>query len=226
MSRPLRIAGLVSILLHLLIVAGFLLFNRRPAPVSEAPDTPALVELVMQEQQGTGKTTSTLAPPTTPQPQPQPTPPPVPEAPEPTPTPAPAPAVTPPTPPAPPTPAAQPSPPQHVPQINIGGTDSPSNAVVTGENVIPGSPDKTARNLPPIYPEAAARQGQQGAVAVVVHVGPSGLPAGVEIERSSGYTLLDKAAESAVMKWSFVPATKDGLPVSFDFHMNFQFAFQ
>lgn len=234
MSRPLRIAGLVSIVLHLLIAAGFLLFNRRAAVVAEAPDKPALVELVLQEQQGTGQTrpTPTPAPPPTPppqpqaQPQPQPTPPPEPEAPEATePTPATTPPPPPPTPPTPPTPAAQPAPPQHAPEITIGGTDSPSNAVVTGENVIPGSPDKTARNLPPIYPEAAARQGQQGAVAVVVHVGPSGLPAGVEVERSSGYILLDKAAESAVMKWSFVPAMKDGLPVPFDFRMNFLFAF-
>ena len=231
MSRKLRIAGLLSLLLHLLIVASFFAhFRHNQTPVAEAPDKPALVELVMEEQKGTGQTT--VAPPPQPQVQAQPpTPPPTPPEPKPpevaeaAPTPA-VPPPTPPQPPAPPTPAARPAPPANVPEIHIGGTDSPSNAVVTGADVIPGSPDKAARNRPPVYPDEAARLGQQGAVVVVVHVGPSGLPDGVDIERSSGYALLDRAAENAVRKWSFVPASKDGLPVSFDFHMNFQFAFQ
>lgn len=231
MSRPLRIAGLLSLLLHLLIVAGFLWrFERRPTPVpvAEAPDKPVMVELVMQEQKGAGKTRVSPAP----QPQAQPpspqTPPPEPKPPEiaePAPSP-PVPTLSPPAPPATPTPTAPPTPAERVPQITIGGTDSPSNAVVVGHDVIPASPDNTARNRPPVYPDDAARLGQQGGVVVVVHVGPSGLADGVDIERSSGYALLDKAAENAVRKWAFVPAMKDGLPVPFDFHMNFQFALQ
>lgn len=228
MSRPLRIAGVVSILLHLLIVAGFLLFNRRSVPVAEAPDNPATVELVMREQQGAGETMVNQPTPPPAEPQQAATPP---EAkPADTGEPAPSQAATPPNPPAPPAPPAQaaaPAPPDHVPQINIGGTDSPSNAVVqAGRDIVPASPDNKARNRPPIYPDEAARLGQQGDVLIVVHVGPSGLPSGVAVERSSGYGLLDRAAENAVMKWTFQPATKDGLPVPFDFRMNFTFAFQ
>ena len=229
MSPRLRIAGLISITLHLAIAAGFLLFNRRSMPLTEAPDKPALIELVMEEQKGSGQTTVAPSTPPPAQPQPRTPPPPAPKPPD---EGEPAPTATPPSPPAPPAPpaksaeAAQPAPPNQVPQINIGGTDSESNAIVLGHDVIPASPDNKARNRPPIYPEQAARLGQQGAVIVVVHVGPSGLPAGVAVERSSGYAMLDKAAENAVLKWTFQPATKDGLPVSYDFRMNFTFAFQ
>jgi len=229
MSPRLRIAGLISILLHLLIVAGFLLFQRRSVPLAEAPDTPAVVELVMQEQKGSGQTVVNPPAPPPAQPRPETAPTPAPKPPE-VGEPAPSPAATPPSPPTPPAPSAEAAaatPPNHVPQINIGGTDSESNAVVTGgRDIIPGSPDNKARNRPPVYPDEAARLGQQGAVLIVVHVGPSGLPSGVAIERSSGYAMLDKAAENAVMKWTFQPATKDGLPVPFDFYMNFTFAFQ
>jgi periplasmic protein TonB len=231
MSRTLRIAGLISLLLHLTVVAAFLLTQRRGVAIVEAPDKPALVELVMQEQKGSGQSVVNPAapPPSQTQPSPPvPRPPTPPDAAEPVPGPTastptpPVPEPTPPTP-APPAPA---SPPSQVPHINIGGTDSESNATVqAGSQIIPGSPDKKARNQPPIYPDEAARLGQQGAVSVVVHVGPSGIADGVEIEKSSGYVLLDRAAEKAVMKWTFVPAMKDGLPVPFDFRMNFHFTF-
>ncbi len=223
MSPRLRIAGLVSVTLHLAIVVGILLFARRPVPLAEAPDKPVAVELVMEEQKGAGKTE--VHPPPAEQARPQP-PPPTPRAEaEPLPTPA-ASQPTQPVPPAKPAETAKPAPNPAVPEINIGGTDSESNAIVTGSNVIPATPDKKARNRPPIYPEAAAIRGQQGVVLLVIHVGPSGLPSGVDVERSSGYALLDKSAEDAVMKWTFVPAVKDGLPIPFDFHMNFTFAFE
>ena len=230
MSRPLRIAVVVSLVLHGAIVAAFLQFNRRPPAVSvaAAPDKPALVELVMREQKGAGQTR--VAPPPQPrvQPRSQQTPPPEPKPPETADIAPPPPPARPeqPTPPVPPAPTAQPAPPRDVPEINIGGTDSPSNATVEGRDVIPASPDRKGHNRPPVYPDEAAKQGEQGTVLVVVHVGPSGLADGVAIERSSGYASLDQAAENAVRKWTFVPAMKDGLPVPFDYHMNFQFAFQ
>jgi protein TonB len=219
MSPRLRIAGLVSLTLHVAIAAGILFFARRPVPLAEAPDKPVAVELVLEEHKGAGKTT---VHPLSPQQPPQPEQAPPPQPPEET-APSPDHATTQP---AQPTPPAKPAPPRHVPEINIGGTDSESNAIASGDNIIPATPDKKSRNRPPVYPEEAARRGQQGAVLVVVHVGPSGLPSGVDLERSSGYVLLDQAAENAVMKWTFVPAVKDGLPVPFDFRMNFTFAFE
>ena len=224
----LPVLGLVSLLVHGMVVGAFLLAHRQAAaPAAIAPDTPVTVQLVMQEQQGSGQTQA--APPPRPPNQAQPQP--HPQTPPPEPQPAteglpPAAAPTPPNPPDPTQATATPAPPQPPLQITIGGTDSPSNAIVQGHDVIPATPDNPARNRPPVYPDAAARQGQQGTVGVVVHVGPAGVADGVDIERSSGYPLLDQAAEQAVRKWTFVPATKDGLPVPFDFRMNFTFAFQ
>ncbi len=234
----LPILGLVSLLLHGLIAGAFLLAHRdAPAPVAIAPDKPVTVQLVMEEQQGSGPPQAAPPPHPPDQAQPQPHPQTPPEAtppppPDPKPTTEGLPPAAQPAPPNPPDPlaaaqpAATPAPPQPPLQINIGGTDSPSNAIVEGHDVIPGSPDNPARNRPPAYPEAAARQGQYGTVSVVVHVGTAGVADGVDIERSSGYPLLDRAAEEAVRKWTFAPATKDGLPVPFDFRMNFKFAFQ
>ena len=220
------IAGLISLVLHLSIVVLMLLLGRHSVPPPAAPDKPVAVELVMEEQQGAGKTTA--RPPSAEQSQPpRPSPPPSPaeeEAPHLAPTPA---ASPPPQPPSEPVEAAKPTPPNPAPQITLGGTDSQSNAIVQqGENVIPATPDNKFRNRPPVYPMDAARRGQQGNVLLAIHVGPSGLPFGVDVERSSGYPLLDKSAVEAAMKWTFVPAVKDGLPVPYDFRMNFTFAFE
>lgn len=224
MSSRLRIAAALSLALHLSIAAAVLLFGRRPVPAPTAVDKPVAVELVMQEQKGAGKTA--VRPPEEPSPpqQPQQPPPSRTES-----EPAPTQATPPPTPPVPPAPQAAtagPTEPNRVPEINIGGTDSESNAIAMGGAIVPASPDKKSRNRPPVYPEEAARRGQQGNVELVVHVGPSGLPSGVDVRRSSGYALLDKSAENAVMKWTFIPAMKDGLPVSYDFTMNFSFSFE
>jgi protein TonB len=229
MTRPLRIAGVVSLALHLSIAAGVLWFGGRTLPLSDAPDKPVSVELVMVEQKGAGETVIHSPAPPPPEAVPPPNPP------NPAPEPREAvldgegvadPAAAKPIPPALP---QKPAPPPVVatapPEINIGGTDSDSNAIVTGENVIPASPDKKARNRPPPYPEEAARRGQQGAVDVVIHVSPFGLTAGVDVLRSSGYASLDRAAREAVIEWRFLPAVKDGEPIPFDMPMRFVFSF-
>ncbi|MBV8399107.1 MAG: energy transducer TonB [Acetobacteraceae bacterium] len=80
---------------------------------------------------------------------------------------------------------------------------------------IPVSPDPSAPNLPPRYPPEAARRGQQGTVLLVVTIGPAGTASGVSITQSSGYVLLDRAAQQAVARWRFRPGLDgDGVPVS------------
>jgi TonB family protein len=91
--------------------------------------------------------------------------------------------------------------------------------------VIPAKPDAKARNRPPVYPEDAARRGQQGAVLLNIHVTPDGLTEGIDVVRSSGSASLDRAAIEAARNWRFLPAVKDGVPIPFDFQMNFVFAF-
>jgi len=71
-----------------------------------------------------------------------------------------------------------------------------------------------AVNRPPVYPRRAVRRGLTGRVELLVRVGPDGRPAAVEVHRSSGHDVLDRAALEAVRTWEFRPATRDGVPVS------------
>jgi protein TonB len=61
-------------------------------------------------------------------------------------------------------------------------------------------------NPPPAYPASAKRLGETGTVVLRVRVNPQGRPDTVEVESSSGYSRLDRAAMDAVRKWKFVPA--------------------
>jgi protein TonB len=121
---------------------------------------------------------------------------------------------------------ARPEPPpavQPAPTISLQGTDSPSYARAFGERIIPASPAAVFHNRPPAYPEEAAVNGQHGTVVVVIHVSPAGTAAGVDLLRSSGYVLLDRAAREAVLRWRFLPAVKGGHPVASDMTMEFIF---
>lgn len=65
----------------------------------------------------------------------------------------------------------------------------------------------------PQYPIQALRQGQQGEVILDVTINAAGEVVDVKIEKSSGYRILDRAAEEAARKWRFNPGVKDGKPV-------------
>ncbi len=67
---------------------------------------------------------------------------------------------------------------------------------------------------PPVYPEVARRRGQQGRVVLEVSVSAEGMPVSVRVVQSSGYPSLDTAAQTAVERWRFVPATRGGAAVS------------
>jgi protein TonB len=63
-------------------------------------------------------------------------------------------------------------------------------------------------NTPPTYPGLARKRGQEGTVFLKVLVNKEGRVDELEIETSSGFTLLDRAAVSAVRKWSFEPGRR------------------
>jgi protein TonB len=110
--------------------------------------------------------------------------------------------------------AAQPAPKAEPgPEINLGGTDSLSSLIATGDRLIPPAIDAKFRNREPVYPSEAARRGQGGLVVVLVHVAPDGHAEAADIERSSGYPLLDNAARDAIITWQFRPAIENGVPV-------------
>jgi protein TonB len=58
----------------------------------------------------------------------------------------------------------------------------------------------------PDYPERAKREGWEGTVLLEVSIDSQGRPERVAINRSSGFPLLDHAAQEAVKSWRFRPA--------------------
>lgn len=63
-------------------------------------------------------------------------------------------------------------------------------------------------NPPPVYPQAAKRQNIEGEVLLKVEVSEEGRAGDVSIAKSSGSSILDYAAISAVKRWKFIPAKK------------------
>lgn len=69
------------------------------------------------------------------------------------------------------------------------------------------------RNPAPRYPLAARRAGEQGTVTLRVLITRDGLPARVELEKTSGSSHLDIAAQEAVRTWRFEPARRGAEPI-------------
>jgi len=68
-------------------------------------------------------------------------------------------------------------------------------------------------NPPPQYPSLAARNGWQGTVLLKVRVLSSGRVDGVEVEKSSGFKLLDEEAKATVRTWQFTPSKRGATPI-------------
>jgi protein TonB len=66
----------------------------------------------------------------------------------------------------------------------------------------------------PEYPRIARRKHWEGVVWLLVDVSGDGDVEGLEIEKTCGHKVLDRAAERTVKRWQFSPATRGGLPVS------------
>jgi len=64
-------------------------------------------------------------------------------------------------------------------------------------------------NTPPAYPGLARKRGQEGTVILQVLVNSKGNVDMLEIDVSSKFSLLDRAALTAVRKWSFEPGKRD-----------------
>jgi len=64
------------------------------------------------------------------------------------------------------------------------------------------------------YPRESLINHEQGTVILKVLVSAEGLVQAVEIEKTSGYLRLDRAARDAVKSWSFHPALRNGVAQS------------
>lgn len=63
---------------------------------------------------------------------------------------------------------------------------------------------------PPDYPARAIELDLTGTVVIRALLNPEGDPREVRVHRSSGQNILDSAAVSAVRRWAFEPASRDG----------------
>jgi len=66
---------------------------------------------------------------------------------------------------------------------------------------------------PPKYPPQAIRQRHEGECVLRVLIGTDGKPKDVQVEKSSGFRELDRAAMDAVQGWVFNPGQRDGKSV-------------
>jgi protein TonB len=237
-NRGMIVTLLVSLGLHLAALMVVLLLLHTGAPMADGPEQPTEVELVMEEHKGDLRpnATSPQVPaearpkadhstetPASPVPAPIESKAEVPAAAEPAMAPDPARKQATPTPDAAATAQSVPQAAQQGLTVTLSGTDSPSDARAWGDRIIPAAPDAVFHNRPPEYPAEAALNGEQGTVVLMIHVSPEGSTAGVDVLRSSGYALLDRAAREAVLRWRFLPAVKDGQAVASDMRMGFVF---
>ncbi|KLJ02866.1 hypothetical protein WQ56_00890 [Luteimonas sp. FCS-9] len=65
----------------------------------------------------------------------------------------------------------------------------------------------------PRYPRASLRRNETGEVMLRVHVDADGRVSDIDVIAASGHARLDRAAVSAVRRWRFEPAMRDGRPV-------------
>jgi protein TonB len=66
----------------------------------------------------------------------------------------------------------------------------------------------------PIYPRESRRRGQEGEVLLRLQISSTGVVESIEVIRSSGHRLLDRAARESAGSLRFHPATRNGEPVT------------
>jgi TonB family protein len=82
---------------------------------------------------------------------------------------------------------------------------------------------KSGNNLRPEYPRLAREAGWEGTVMLRVEVLSDGKAGAVNVHKTSGYSLLDDAAVTAVQRWHFTPAMDGNFPVSAVVHLPVKF---
>lgn len=69
------------------------------------------------------------------------------------------------------------------------------------------------------YPEQAVLMEMEGYVDIEVQIGPEGRPENARVVRSSGHAILDEAARSGVLRWTFTDAENRTIKIPFRFRL-------
>lgn len=94
-------------------------------------------------------------------------------------------------------------------------TSAPTPAPATPaapQVVLPSSDARYLYRPLPVYPRLSERRMEHGTVVLKVWVRADGSVDQVEVETSSGFPRLDRAALDVVPRWTFVPGTVNGVP--------------
>lgn len=82
--------------------------------------------------------------------------------------------------------------------------------VATGETSQASFGAAYLNNPKPTYPPLSRAREEEGTVLLRVSVSATGSASSVEVMKGSGFSALDRAAKSAVERWKFVPAKRNG----------------
>lgn len=81
-------------------------------------------------------------------------------------------------------------------------------------NIAQAASLKRLREVAPVYPRGAARDGTEGWVQVEFTITPDGTTQDLRVRNSEPAQVFDKAALDSVGKWRFEPIRKNGAPVA------------
>lgn len=92
-------------------------------------------------------------------------------------------------------------------------TDSPGHAKADNTNTGDNRQPYVVFGPRPNYPPEARASGREGKVRVKVLIAENGTPGDIQLAESSGSASLDEAALTALRRWRFQPALRNGQPV-------------
>jgi protein TonB len=91
---------------------------------------------------------------------------------------------------------------------------------------LPSTQADYLNNPKPAYPALSRRLGEQGRAVVRVLIGADGLPQKAELQTSSGFERLDRAAQETVMRWRYVPGKRGDVPEAMWFNVPINFVLE
>lgn len=105
----------------------------------------------------------------------------------------------------------------------VAETPAPPPSVAPQESPPPtdAGPPEYLADPRPVYPFVARQRRQEGTVLLLVTLDEAGNPSSVTVEQSSGYSILDKAAQKQVAAaWRFKPGQGSKVLVPVEFHLD------
>jgi protein TonB len=121
-------------------------------------------------------------------------------------------------------PPRKPSPPKIPPAETIAEATLASVASVAREGTESDEPPRAQSNPAPIYPAEAIASLQEGKVVLRARIDTAGRVESLRVLASSGFTLLDDAALTAVRRWRFNPARRGGQPIATEVNIPVRFS--